>query len=87
MSSCGKTPHKTDGGSVSFALRSPCDQESTPVELQGDTHPASISGTLCRSTTCDGNDSRVRAAVRVLRTVLRYGLSVLDCVHRRACQL
>lgn len=85
MSSCAVVVAIANGGQRSSARLAVI--RSTPVfgEADGDTHPASISGTLCRSTTCDGNDSSVRAAVRVLRTVLRYGLSVFDCVHRRAC--
>ena len=42
------------------------------------TYRASTSGLLCRSTTCDEKFSKVRAAVSVLRTALRYGRSVLD---------
>jgi len=39
---------------------------------------ASISGTLCRSLACDAKFERERAAVRVLRTQERYGLSDWD---------
>lgn len=44
----------------------------------GETNPASISATLCRSATWEGKDSRVRAAVRDDRTQARYGRRVLD---------
>ena len=43
------------------------------------THADSISGLLWRSTCCDAKFSKVRAAVRVARTALRYGRRVLDC--------
>jgi hypothetical protein len=39
---------------------------------------ASISGTLCLSLACDAKLERERAAVRVLRTQERYGLSDWD---------
>jgi hypothetical protein len=39
---------------------------------------ASISGTLCLSLACDAKLERDRAAVRVLRTQERYGLSDWD---------
>ena len=56
-----------------------------PIGFVGDgvgrkTDPASTSGLLCLSTTCEEKFSNVRAAVRVLRTALRYGRSVLDCI-------
>lgn len=88
MSSCARRPQKRTGVSTSAqSSRTRRTDAPVPASCGDTTHPASISGTLCRSTTCDGNDSRVRAAVRVLRTVLRYGLRVFDCVRRRACQL
>jgi hypothetical protein len=39
---------------------------------------ASISGTLCRSLACEAKLERERAAVKVLRTQERYGLSDWD---------
>ena len=46
--------------------------------LNKGTYPASTSGLLCLSTTCEAKFSKHIAAVKVALTAFKYGLKVLD---------